>query len=356
MISAPDRQKARELIEQAVLAGARLRLACEQLGLSVRTFQRWKRQGQDSADQRPHALRPPPSHRLTDEERQAIVDTCNRAPYCSLPPTQIVPRLADEGRYIASESSFYRVLRVEKQLEHRGKAKPPRKGHKPQAFKATGPNQVWTWDITFLASTVGGWFYRLYMISDVYSRKIVGWEIHENESSEHAERLIRKACLAENVKRNQLVLHSDNGAPMKGATMLATLQKLGVMPSFSRPAVSNDNPFAESLFRTLKYRPSYPSKPFDSVESAQTWVMQFVAWYNTEHRHSALNYVTPQQRHSGQDIAVLAQRKRVYEKAKADQPQRWSGETRNCQPVGPVWLNPDRETDLPSTEIRAQAA
>jgi transposase InsO family protein len=301
-------------------------------------------------------LRAPPSNKLTELERQLIVDTSNRAPYSSLPPSQVVPRLADEGCYIASESSFYRVLRAAGQLKHRGKAKAPGKRHKPQAFKATGPNQVWTWDITFIASTVIGWFYRLYMVSDVYSRKIVGWEIHENESSEHAARLIRKACLAENVEREQLVLHSDNGAPMKGATMLATLQNLGVMPSFSRPAVSNDNPFAESLFRTLKYRPGYPSKPFDSVESAQTWVMQFVAWYNTAHRHSALNFVTPQQRHTGADVAILANRKAVYEQAKVNRPQRWSGETRNCQPIGPVWLNRDNETEPSSTEIRAQAA
>jgi len=137
------------------------------------------------------------------------------------------------------------------------------------SYQTTAPNQVWSWDITFLATTTKGLFYRLYLIIDIYSRKIVGWEVHEQESAEHAAVLIRKACLAEGIHEQGLVLHSDNGAPMKGATMLATLQHLGVVPSFSRPSVSNDNPYSESLFGTMKYIPDFPSQPFERIESAR---------------------------------------------------------------------------------------
>ena len=211
---------------------------------------------------------------------------------------------------------------------------------KPQGFKAEGPNQTWSWDITYLAAAIRGIFYRLYMVEDIFSRKIVGWEVYEEETAERASQLIRKACLAEGVHEAGLVLHSDNGGPMKGATMLATLQRLGVVPSFSRPSVSDDNPYSESLFRTLKYTPVYPSKPFESLSAAREWVHQFVQWYNEEHRHSAIRYVTPGQRHRGEDAAILADRKRLYEAAKQANPERWSGDTRNWTPINEVWLNP----------------
>ncbi len=166
---------------------------------------------------------------------------------------------------------------------------------------------------------------------------------HQEESAEHASYLIHKACLAEGIHQEGLVLHSDNGSPMKGATMLATLQKLGVVPSFSRPSVSNDNPYSESLFRKLKYTPAYPSKPFESIKAARQWVHEFVRWYNEEHRHSAIRYVTPGQRHRGEDRAILEERKAVYEMAKEKNPQRWSGDIRNWNPVSEVWLNPPKE-------------
>jgi transposase InsO family protein len=184
-------------------------------------------------------------------------------------------------------------------------------------------------------------FFRLYLVMDIYSRKIVGWEIHENETAEHAARLIRKACLGEGVHEAGLVLHADNGSPMKGATMLATLQRLGVVPSFSRPSVSNDNPYSESLFGTMKYTPAFPSKPFESLTAAREWVGTFVRWYNYEHHHSAIRFVTPAARHSGEELVILVKRTAVYEAAKQRNPQRWSGDIRNWTPVGTVWLNPE---------------
>jgi transposase InsO family protein len=207
---------------------------------------------------------------------------------------------------------------------------------------ATGPNQIWTWDITYLATPVRGAFFYLYLILDLFSRKIVGWEVHAEESALHAAQWFRLAYLREEVDGDALTLHSDNGAPMKGATMLATLQRLGVVPSFSRPAVSNDNPYSEALFRTLKYTPAYPEGPFASLEAARAWVARFVPWYNEQHRHSAIRFVTPGQRHRGEEVEVLRQRAAVYEAAKAQHPLRWSGNIRNWQPVGPVSLNPGK--------------
>jgi transposase InsO family protein len=344
MISHPNRCKAVELINIAVTSGASRPGACACLGIDPRTFQRWRQDGTVKPDARPDAARPVPQNKLSDAERTKILITCNSAPYQSLPPSQIVPALADLGQYLASESSFYRILKQANQQQHRGKAAAPKVVRKPKACKATAANQVWSWDITYLASTVRGQFYRLYLIMDIFSRKIVGWEIHLDETAEHASVLIKKACLAEGAHHASLILHSDNGSPMKGATMLATLQKLGVIPSFSRPSVSDDNAYSESLFRTLKYTPAYPAKPFLSLTAARQWVDDFVSWYNQEHHHSGIQFVTPADRHSGKDKQVLQRRTAVYCQAKTRHPERWSGGIRNWKYVDVVWLNPDAET------------
>lgn len=344
MTSATDRKHVIELVEKAQKSGARRSRIAAQLGLSLRTLNRWTdEQGPVRSDKRPEAQRPTPHNKLSEEERQHLLDVCNRAEYASLPPSQIVPRLADQGIYLASESTLYRLLREVAQLEHRGKALAPKNPSKPASYCAIAANQVWSWDITWLAAAIKGQFYRLYLIMDIYSRKIVAWEIHERESAEYASVLMKKACLREGIRPDQLVLHADNGGPMKGATMLATLQKPGVVPSFSRPSVSDDNPYSEALFRTLKYAPHYPDKPFDSIAAARQWVHEFVCWYNEQHRHSALQFVTPALRHAGKDKDILAARKRVYEQARQQHPERWSGAIRNWDPVAEVWLNPDHE-------------
>ena len=261
-----------------------------------------------------------------------------------MPPSQIIPSLVDKGIYIASESSFYRILRKEGQLKHRGKAK-PRTRVKPEPYVATGSNQVWTWDITYLPTSVKGSFYYLYMIMDIFSRKIVGWEIYEKQTDELASVVARKAYLSERIGGKDLVLHSDNGSPMKGATMLATLQTLGVAASFSRPSVSNDNPYSEALFRTLKYKPGYPVKPFESLEASRVWTLKFVRWYNEEHKHSSLKFVSPVIRHSGKDKDILKQREEVYEEARKRNPIRWSGKVRNWEASKEVSLNPMKKND-----------
>lgn len=328
------------LVEEAVAAGASEDKACELLGLASRTLARW-RAGDGGEDGRT-GPQSPPAHKLTEQERQRILQTANSPEFRDLSPRQIVPLLADRGEYIASESSFYRVLDEAGQLAHRGHARPA-KTRKPDEHVASAPNQVWSWDITYLRSRVRGVYYYLYLIIDVYSRKIVGWDVHLEEAAEHAACLVENATTREGVNRDQLVLHADNGGPMKGSTMLATLQRLGVVASFSRPSVSDDNPFAEALFRTLKYRPGYPRTPFATIEEARAWVEGFVAWYNGQHLHSGIRFVTPNDRHAGRDTPILARRHALYTAAKKRTPRRWTGPTRNWTPVGPVYLNPVKQ-------------
>lgn len=262
-----------------------------------------------------------------------------------LSPKKIVPMLADQGFYIASESSFYRVFRERNMQNHREPSQPATHT-RPRSYRATGPNQVWSWDITYLKTGVKGQFFYLYLFMDVWSRMIVAAKVFPEESAKHSSSLFLFACQSQGVDPEGLILHSDNGGPMKGSTMLATLQKLGVVPSFSRPKVSNDNPYSESLFRTCKYRPEYPSKPFSTIEEAQSWVNAFVAWYNNEHLHSAIRFITPADRHYGRGEAILLKRQRVYESARLQNPSRWSTSTRNWEPVGAVYLNPDKQSEL----------
>jgi transposase InsO family protein len=327
------------LIDEAVEAGARLEKACATLGLTARTIARWRAEGGGSDGRAGAGVSP--AHKLSPEERARIVECATSAEYRDLSPRQIVPLLADKGVYIASESSFYRVLHEENLMAHR-EASRPRANHRPKEHVATAPNQVWSWDITYLRSPVRGVFYYLYLVVDVFSRKIVAAEVHAEESAELAGALVEWACEREGVVTDALVLHADNGAAMKGSSMLATLQRLGVIASFSRPSVSDDNPFAEALFRTLKYRPGYPKKPFATRQEAQAWVDGFVHWYNHEHLHSGIRFVTPVDRHDGRDAAILAARHQLYVQAKAATPRRWTGSTRNWTPVGPVRLNPEK--------------
>lgn len=351
MISLSDRKKAIELIQEANRIGARLANACKELNISVRTYQRWIKEGNVKEDQRPLAERPEPKNKLTLEERQEIINIVNTDEYADLPPSQIVPKLADEGRYMASESTFYRFLHEEKMQNHRGRSKKPVR-KVPTTHIATGPNQVWTWDITWLKGPVLGLYFYLYMIIDIFSRKIVGWEIWETESAEHAQELIRKAVLNEKINGRPLVLHSDNGSPMKAATFQATLEKLGIQKSYSRPRVSNDNPYSEAMFRTLKYRPEYPENGFENVGLARIWGMKLIDWYNNEHYHSGINFVTPNQRHTGKDTAILKNRKEVYEKAKLEHPERWAKTSRSWDPVKIVALNPIKEEEFINTSTK----
>lgn len=243
MTALSERRKMIEDITQAGQQGARLKPACEVIGISLRTYRRWTQGGDIQADRRPEAERPSPAHRLSEEERNEVLRVCNEPRFASLPPSQIVPRLADEGRYLASESSFYRVLHDADQQQHRGRAEAPSR-RAPTSHEATGPNQIWCWDITYLPSGIRGLYFYLYLILDLYSRKIVGWEVQATETGEQAAGLLRRTALAEAIQtwRQPLVLHADNGSPMKSATLLATMQWLGVTPSHSRPGCRTTTP------------------------------------------------------------------------------------------------------------------
>lgn len=354
MISTSDRQDAVQLIDEARAQGARLGAACEELGIGTNTYRRW---AQGDQDRRPQAVRPVPRHALSPEERQQVLGICHRPEFASLPPGQIVPRLLDEeGLYVASESSYYRILRAHGEQHHRGRARAPRPKGDPQRHRVTRPNTCWSWDVTYLPTQVRGQFYYLYMIIDIYSRKIVDAEVFDEESMANSSEVIQRAVLREGCITQPLVLHADNGSAMKGSTLQATLQRLNITPSYSRPRVSNDNAFSESLFRTCKYRPDYPADGYASLSSAQQWVNGFMRWYNHEHRHSAIRFVTPSERHAGQDDEVLAKRDAIYAEAKRQHPGRWSGATRNWTPRRTVWLNPDQEDPLVQRDQRLEAA
>jgi len=343
-----DRQSLAAEITVACAAGARLAPACRLAGIDLRTFQRWRagEDGQVRADRRPEAVRPAPQHALSEAERARIVALANEPRFASTPPARIVPALADEGVYVASEASFHRVLRDHGQMQPRGRARPPRTVGPPSTHVATAPGQVWCWDVTFLKAQVQGrWFY-LYLILDLWSRKIVGYEVHETDQAEHAAHLVRRTALAESIHARPLrpVLHGDNGPSVKATTVLAMLHWLGIAPSHSRPRVSDDNAYAEALFRTAKYRPDFPAAGFADLAEARAWAAAFVHWYNHEHRHSGLRYVTPAQRHAGEDRSVLAVRHALYQQAREANPRRWSGPTRNWTPIGAVTLNPEPDS------------
>lgn len=319
--------------------GARLEAVCEVLGVAARTVQRWQKQPPDAR----RGPKTAPPHQLSVEEKDEVVRLVNQPSYRNLSPEQAVAKLAGEGVYVCSERSLRRVL-AERQLNRYRQRSKPAKGHnRPREYVASEPLRVLSWDITYLRSSMvrGGFFY-LYLFLDIWSRRIVGAEVHETQQADLAAGLLSKLCTENNLETKKLVVHSDNGAPMKGSTMLATMQSLGITPSFSRPSVSDDNAFAESLFRHLKYAPTYPRHGFETLDEARAWVERFVHWYNHEHLHSAIALVTPDDRHHGRDIAILERRRSTYALARQRNPRRWTTTARAWQRPETVTLNPER--------------
>jgi len=344
MIPNALRIQIRGWLNEAVEAGARYTRACAVVGISARCIQRWR---SDDVDARRTRVQTP-TNAFSAAEVTTILATVNAPEYAHLPPTQIVPMLADHNVYMGSESSFYRILRREKQLAHRRPERAAQPRRKPSALIATAPNQIATWDITYLPSNVRGHYFYLYAVLDLFSRQVVAWQVYERESQAHASALMRDYVERENIAPGQLTLHADNGAVMKGSSLYATLQALHIATSHSRPSVSDDNPFIESLFKTIKYRPQHPLTPFATIDDARAFADRLLTWYNTEHRHSQIRYVTPHERHQGRDVAILAQRRQLYTEARQRNPQRWSGGTRNWSLIEQVTLNPHRVEQLQS--------
>ena len=340
MTKTEDKKLILKLIKESCQAGARKRIACEVMDIPIRTTQRWDKLIIDLREE----IKKSPVNKLTTAERDQVLQICCSNRFVDSSVKVIVPILAEEGVYIASESTMYRILREDKLVNHREESKAPVHRVKPDELIATGPNQVWSWDITYLKTNIRGIFYYLYVFMDVWSRKIVGWDIYETQQGVYAKEII------ENIKKEVDIrgihLHSDNGSPMKGATFLSTLHWLGVIPSFSRPACSNDNPYSESLFKTIKYRVSYP-KNFSAIDDAKEWTLKFVNWYNDEHRHSTIQYVTPSQRHEGLDKDLLRKRRETYKEAFNKHPERWiKNKFRQWNWEETEILNPDQSHNL----------
>lgn len=349
MIALDTRHALLALLCEACDAGARWARACAQIGLNLRTVQRWQHPQAQHGDLRASDQRKPctPPNKLSEAERLGALELLNSAEFKDLSPSQIVPRLADQGRYVASESTLYRLLRDSGQLTHRRLERAPHPRSKPRALVATEPDRIYCWDITYLPTEVRGIHFYLYLFVDLFSRKIVGWQVYDRESTEQASALLQDICQRQGIQPAQLSVHSDNGSPMRGETMLATMQRLGIAPSRSRPGVSNDNPYSESLFKTLKYRPDLPVKPFADLLQARRWVSKLVDWYNSEHRHSGISFVTPDQRHELLDASLLQARHEVYEAARQRHPNRWSKHTRDWSRKDRVHLNPDTPEPAP---------
>ena len=286
----------------------------------------------------PVPRRPHPAS-LSSDEKDFIVETLCSERFCDLAPAQVYSTLLDEGTYLCSERHMYRVLAERNLVRERRRGGHQRAGaHGVPRLEADAPNKVWTWDITALRGPTKGVKYYLYTIIDIYSRKVVGWSIHESESEAHARRLITEACRRHGVARDQLVIHADRGSPMIAGTVAELLNELGVAKSHSRPRVSNDNPFIESHFKTLKYRPDYPTR-FDSIRAARTWCRKFVHWYNEVHYHSGIGYLRPADLHDGNHTIIVEHRQATLDAAAAAHPERFT--KRPSPPKVPTraWIN-----------------
>jgi len=335
------------LVTEAEKSGARKEESCAMLGMSIRTLQRWEKDPDAEDGRRDNRFAT--QNALTPEENERVIATACSPEFRDKGPNQIVPILAENGEYVASESTFYRVLKASGLLTHRSKAKAPERT-RPEEITATGPNQVFTWDISYLLSRVRGVYFYLYLILDIWDRSIVGWAVHEKEAGDLAGELLNETCIRHGVNPGDLICHQDNGGPMISFEFLAKLSQWG-QASYSRPGVSDDNPFSESQFRTLKYRPDFPDR-FETREDAIAWIDSYVQWYNTEHRHSGIGFVTPIERRCGADIAILETRRETYAKARRAHPERWSGDIRKWDRPETVTLNP-RERKKSGQEIAA---
>jgi len=303
---------------------------CETLGISRSA---WYRSRQPKEPDR----RTPP-RKLAADERSAVLEVLNSEEYRDEAVPTVHAQLLDEGRYLCSERTMYRILKAEKQVRQRRHEREHPVYQKPELL-ATGPNQVWSWDITKIKGPKSWIFYDLYVVIDIFSRCVVSWCVTEYESGEQARALIGAACAREGIKRHQLTIHSDRGRAMRSKCLADLLGQLGVGRSFNRPHVSNDNPYSESHFKTLKYRPGYPER-FGSIEDARSYLRAFFQWYNTEHRHSGIAMMTPEQVHTGKAGEVQCKRQAVLDAAYQKHPERFVKGPPQARAVPEeVWIN-----------------
>jgi putative transposase len=324
---------------------------CESLGVSRAALYRWRQPKRAMEPKPPRASHP---RSLGPDERQAILDILHSERFCDASPAEVHATLLEEETYLASPRTMYRVLadahevrERRDQLRHPSYAKPE--------LLATQPNQVWSWDITKLKGPVKWSYFYLFVILDIFSRYVVGWMVAHGEGARLAERLIEETCTKQNISPGQLTIHADRGPAMTSKTVALLFSDLDILRSHSRPYVSDDNPFSESHFRTLKYRPDFPDR-FGSVEHARQVCRPLFAWYNAEHHHSALAFLTPATVHHGRADEVLDARHRVRLAAYAAHPERFvNGPPRRQNLPNAVWINPPAETthqDAPGSTQR----
>lgn len=332
-------------VELAAIVGAMA--ACAALAVARATY--YRHQTPRPAP-RP---RPKPSRALSAAERAVVLAELTSERFVDLAPREVYARLLDENRYLCSIPTMYRVLAAAGAVRERRDVLRHPSYAKPELL-ATAPNQVWNWDITKLRGPRKGDYYCLYMVLDLYSRYIVGWMIAPTENGVLAGELIDEACAKQGIAPGGLTLHNDRGSPMKARSLAVTLAELGVLHSFSRPQVSNDNPYSEAGFKTLKYQPGFPAR-FSSLEHARAYLRQFIAWYNDEHRHTGLNLHTPADVHTGRAALVTAARQRALDVAYAAHPERFVRKAPVAAlPPAAAWINPPPSApSAPSAEARA---
>ena len=317
--------------------------ACRAFGISPRTWRHRRQQGDGRLPARASRARLAdelrwPLWRIDNDERARIRSVLCSEEFCDLAPAQVYAALLDTGTYLCSERTMYRIL-AEADLIGERRRGHVRRSHAIPRLVATGPNQVWSWDISRLRGrAVRVWFY-LYVVVDIYSRKIVGWTIDTVESDKVAKRLITRICTREEISSDQLTIHADRGAQMTSNTIAELLEDLGITRSFSRPRTSDDNPYSEAAFKTVKYRPDYPAR-FDSITDARKWMRSFVAWYNHDHYHSALGYLHPADVHAGTTTPIIAARQAVLDAAYAQHPERFRNQPPiAAAPPSEAWIN-----------------
>ncbi|QEP41796.1 IS3 family transposase [Ectothiorhodospiraceae bacterium BW-2] len=324
------------LVEKECPSSVSIRAACDSLALSRAGY--YRRQA-PVVSPRASLPRPVAANALSEAERQAVLGLLNSERFYDQPPAEIYASLLDEGKYYCSISTMYRILRANQQTGER-RAQKPAKSHAIPRLRATRPNDVWTWDITKLPTTEQGNFLNLYVVMDLYSRFIVAWMVSRKENSELSKLLISDAAARYRVALSGLTLHQDRGVPMTARGYLDLMAELGITCSHSRPRVSNDNPFSESQFKTLKQQPDYPQR-LTGVDHARIWFSDYVDWYCFHHHHRGIAWFTPEQVFTGRYKEVSEQREQALKQAYQQHPKRFiHGEPKVKQPPTEVWINP----------------
>jgi putative transposase len=325
-----------------------LKSACAALGVNRAAFYRRRtRQAGTPCDE---TLRPPPPLKLSTQERQAVVDLLHLEPLVDASPHTIHAMLLDEGRYYCSTRTMYRILAEEGELKERRAVRRHPQYAKPELL-ATGPNQLWSWDITKLKGPVKWTYFYLYVILDVFSRYVVGWMVASRESATLAKTLISETCAKQGIALGQLTLHADRGSSMKSKAVALLLADLSITKTHSRPHVSNDNPFSEAQFKTLKYRPEFPAR-FGSLQDSRAFCRPFFRWYNTEHRHSGIAFMTPEDVHYGRATQIMQTRSTTLDAAFEAHPERFKGKRPAPKSLPQaVWINPPVDDDEEQQEV-----